>query len=234
MMRNISGAILLRAAVIGMVTTASIGIAAMPAAAQTVDVDVNGRNVVSVSHNAGWFEKGDDGRWHEYDKNGRETYSFDESMRDDWSVYLNDPSRNVQLQIDLHRKMIGYGSNGGAKTDLYPITSSQRPLPPVPMMMAPPPPMAPPPMPMLNGRTVARVDFAQGRFIEIAPGKWAEYASDGKVVANFAETGRDDWSVYLNDAGRNVQLQLDLHRKMVGYGSNGGKKSDLYPITASR
>jgi len=41
-----------------------------------------------------------------------------ETGRDDWSVYLDDPSRDVQLQIDLHRKWIGYGANSGAKSDL--------------------------------------------------------------------------------------------------------------------
>ena len=45
------------------------------------------------------------------------------------SVYLDDPSRNVQLQLDLFRKMVTYGTNGGSKSDLYAIIGSSRAAP---------------------------------------------------------------------------------------------------------
>lgn len=85
----------------------------------------------------------------------------------------------------------------------------------------------------VNGRNVTRVNVAGGSFREARRGVWAEYDRNGKVVFTFTETARDDWSVYLNDASRNVQLQLDLHRKKVRIGNNGGSRSDLYNITSS-
>jgi PLAT/LH2 domain len=86
---------------------------------------INGANLASVTHSGGKIEKTGDAEWTEFNANGEAGFTFQETGRDEWSVYLDDPSRNVQLQLDVHRKMITYGQGGGEKSDLYPITSMQ-------------------------------------------------------------------------------------------------------------
>ena len=44
-------------------------------------------------------------------------------------------------------------------------------------------------------------------------GRWREHSPDAKF--DFVERARDEWSVYLFDAGRKLTLQLDLHTKLV-------------------
>lgn len=90
-----------------------------PATSPTV---ADGRNVGLALHSGGGFLHVGNGRWHEFDSTGRVTYYFQEQARDAWSVYLFDASRNVSLQLDLHRKKILYGVGTAAKTDLYNMT----------------------------------------------------------------------------------------------------------------
>jgi hypothetical protein len=47
----------------------------------------------------------------------------------------------------------------------------------------------------------------------------------------FKEEGRDDWSVHLFDAGRNLRIQLDVWRRMVGISVDGKPMEDFHPIT---
>lgn len=72
--------------------------------------------------------------------------------------------------------------------------------------------------PRVDGRNVTYVAFTGGQpgyFQQLSGKEWAEY-KNGKVAAhaNFTETHRDEWSVYLRKSdGANVQL--DLHTKKV-------------------
>ena len=198
------------------------------ALAQRQQQGVNGYNVWEVRFNGGLFRETGRGHWTEYGADGRVKYTFSETGRDDWSVYLNDSSRNVQLQIDIHRKWIRLGDRGGPKRDFYPITSAyrnegrMRPAPPTRSVET-------------DGRNVQQVFFSGGSFRKTGPGRWTEYNAQGRAMFNFTETGRDKWSVYLNDRSRHVRLQLDLYRKWVGYADNGGAMSALYQIqSASR
>tara|TARA_R110000772_G_scaffold49100_1_gene112210 strand:+ start:3119 stop:3970 length:852 start_codon:yes stop_codon:yes gene_type:complete len=218
-MLNNAVAIGLSVATIGLVSFVQIG-HAQTKRQWTTQQDVTGYNVTSANFRGGSFRKTGDGRWTEFNANGRPTFRFSETGRDEWSVYLNDRSRNVQLQIDIYRKWVTYGTNGGPKSDLYQITSASR-------KSAPPPTRA-----VTNGRNVQQVFFDKGSFKKTGARQWAEYNAQGRAIFRFTETGRDEWSVYLNDRFRNVQLQLDLHRKWIGYGQNGGGKSDLYRITS--
>ena len=83
--------------------------------------ELKGFNVNRVLYEGGSFEQTSSG-WVESNANG--SYSFNEVGRDEWSVYLNDPSRNVQIQLDLWRNMVGYGVDGGPVGDLYSITDA--------------------------------------------------------------------------------------------------------------
>jgi hypothetical protein len=67
---------------------------------------VNGRNVKVVSHSQGSFTALGGGNWQEANDKGETTFSFKETGHDDWSVYLLDKSRNVTIQLDLHRKTV--------------------------------------------------------------------------------------------------------------------------------
>lgn len=87
---------------------------------------VNGRNVRRVEHGQCVYQQTGDGMWVELNAAGQPSFRFTEYGRDDWSVYLHDSSRNVQIQLDLFRKWISYGTNQLAHTDLYPITQSWR------------------------------------------------------------------------------------------------------------
>lgn len=207
--------------------TGSLSLAVTDAAqAQRQQQGVNGYNVWEVRFNGGLFRETGRGHWTEYDADGRVKFTFRETGRDDWSVYLNDPSRNVQLQIDIHRNWIRLGDNGGPKRDFYPIASAYRN---EGRMRTP----APTPRAMTDGRNVRQVFFEHGSFQQTGPGRWTEYEEQGRAVFEFSETGRDQWSVYLDDRSRNVQLQLDLHRNWISYGVNGGSKNDLYPIEST-
>ncbi len=79
----------------------------------------------------------------------------------------------------------------------------------------------------INGRNVTTV-FYQGGMIEQNGSRWIERNNDG--VHNFEETHRDDWSVYLIDRGRNMRLQIDLHRKMISFAMANGPMQPLYNI----
>jgi Mannan-binding protein len=121
-MKPIYGALAL--ALSGLAGTAAL-LGSAPAAAQP-GTDINGWNVVYVGFGGGSYAKQPDGSWAEYNLSGQVTFRFVEQQRDEWSVYLNDPSRNVQIQLDLFRRKISYGTNGGQRSDLYDITGATR------------------------------------------------------------------------------------------------------------
>jgi hypothetical protein len=128
----------------------------LAASAQAQNV-TNGRNVVRVMVDAGpdgQYAMEANGRWVELDTRGRRIFTFRETMRDDWSVYLFDDTRRTEIQLDLHRRKVLISQNGGPRTDLYNIvrasrvqggyTDDYRPRP-KPTPFPPPPPPRPTP-----------------------------------------------------------------------------------------
>jgi hypothetical protein len=95
--------------------------AAQPAAPHGARVD--GSNLSRVDFAEGRFELRD-GRWAEYGRDGGLRFRFEETGRDEWSVYLIDRSRNVALQLDVFRRMVTVVENGRVRGDLYPITDA--------------------------------------------------------------------------------------------------------------
>jgi len=87
-------------------------------------VQVNGYNVSQVFHPGGSFSQAGGGQWEELNNQGRVTFRFREQQRDEWSVYLYDASRNVSLQLDLHRRQILYAVGNAPKSPLYAITNA--------------------------------------------------------------------------------------------------------------
>ena len=92
------------------------------------EAPVNGSNLSRADFAQGRFLQ-EDGGWTEYGAGGEARFRFEETGRDEWSVYLLDRSRNFAIQLDVHRRMITLSANGGRRSDLYPIVdmSSQPP-----------------------------------------------------------------------------------------------------------
>lgn len=94
------------------------------APAAHAQVQTTGRNVTAVMVDAGpnaqYVKQGPD-RWAELDTRGRPLFYFRERARDDWSVYLVDPSRGIEIQLDLHRRKVTIAERGGPRRDLYNI-----------------------------------------------------------------------------------------------------------------
>ncbi len=174
-----------------------------------VDFSQNGKRI-------GRFIEALDKNWMELQDNGKR-FNFTELNRDEWSVYLKDASRNVFIQLDLHTKEIYYGQGSFAnKSPIYAISNVSR---------------------KVNGRMATGATYTNqnkvGKFVQTGADKWLETNVDGTKYS-FTETGRDDWSVYMKDASRNVAIQLDYHTMEVKYGKIGAKKTVLYKITGAK
>lgn len=184
---------------------------------------VNGRTVSTVTHPGGTFVA-EGGGWAEKNRSGQTTFRFDERGRDDWSVYLYDGSRDVNLQLDLHRREVLYGAGSAPLGPLYRITGASA----APATTA----SSPFPAEQVTGSNVGLVRHPGGS-LEMQGGQWLEKDSTGRTTFRFQERGRDEWSVYLDDVSRNVKLQLDLYQKQILYGSGDGPMSPLYQITGA-
>ena len=86
---------------------------------------VTGFNVEVVYHSQGSFINRGDGYWNERDANGNTTFNFREVNRTEYSVYLNDRSRNIAIQLDLPNRKIFYTEENRSTIGLYDITSAQ-------------------------------------------------------------------------------------------------------------
>lgn len=85
----------------------------------------------------------------------------------------------------------------------------------------------------VDGRNVTEVAFAHGRFTLGQMGQWDERGNDGSAF-RFTEQNRDDWSVYLFDASRDVRLQLDLHTRKIMYAdASDPRMRPLYDVTGA-
>lgn len=166
--------------------------------------DVKGMNVSYVAFSQGSFDQVTDKKWDEFDVNGKKKFSFEETHRDEWSVYLVDKSRNnMRLQLDLWTKKINV--DGKLYTHITKVREAY-------------------------GMNVTYVAYNQGSFRQIADKKWGEFRLNGKQAFTFDELGRDMWSVYLIDKSRGgMRIQLDLHTKKVNIDG-----TPYYNITKTR
>lgn len=177
---------------------------------------VNGRNVKLVYFAQGKFVANGGNSWTEMGNNGGR-FNFKETHRDDWSVYLVDSSRNVTLQLDLHTKMIYYSDPNTPRRPQYAITNVSAPQATVPNSSG-----------GINGRNVSKVWYPGGNFKHKGSGRWVEKNDNGKY--NFQETHRDDWSVYLVDNSRGVNIQMDLHTKEIYYSDANTPRRVQYTV----
>jgi hypothetical protein len=92
---------------------------------------VKGDNVQRADYGTGgvkfgYYAQTGPKNWKEVNEKDQTHFKFNEVNRDEWSVYLNDPSRNVSIQIDLFRKKISYRNADSPKRDLYDVLGSSR------------------------------------------------------------------------------------------------------------
>lgn len=127
--------------------TALIAPAAAPVAAQ--EAGVNGTNVARVEFNEGRvLQKAAASVWVEYDPAGNAAFRFEERGRDEWSVYLYDPSRNMRLAVDLHTRQLSIDLASGERqvigtitgASVSPRTAARPPVQPRQMPTPTPPP----------------------------------------------------------------------------------------------
>ncbi|MFK7934291.1 MAG: hypothetical protein AB8G22_12335 [Saprospiraceae bacterium] len=186
---------------------------------------VNGRNANTVEfasngQTIGAFIQTAAKEWKE-DKFSGNDFNFTEVMRDEWSVYLRDASRGVNIQLDLHTKKVMYSDDQGNAFPLYTVTRALN---------------------KVNGYLTCNVTFSAmaggkklGTFAQVGAKQWKEIAADPKGNDfNFTEVARDQWSVYLRDASRGVNIQLDLHTRKVMYNVDGGSRVPLYKVMNAR
>jgi hypothetical protein len=199
--------------------------------ANVVQAESTGRDVTRVIYANGgqplgmFIQTGQD-QWLEHSNQNNNTFYYTERGRDDWSVYLHDQARSVNIQLDLHRKKVGYSQGGGQMSDIYDIARSES----IDFNSGSSSNVAPVPQPaphITNGYNVIGVSYNGGFFRLNTGTTWTE-----NNIFTFVERGRDEWSVYLYDGSRDVHIQLDLHRKKVSYSQGGGARSDLYDIVS--
>lgn len=189
---------------------------------------VTGRNVTFVkfgnsktSFLGTFIQRGGAKKWEEEGtRQGVARFKYRETHRDDWSVYLIDDSRGVNIQLDLHTKKVMYSDKKNRKPrSLYKITERYS---------------------GVNGWTVSNVTFGHkrggslGNFEYQGNKKWVEKNAKESVGFRFEEEGRDEWSVYLIDKSRGVKLQLDLHTKKIMYSDKKSPRRVQYLIKSAR
>ncbi len=145
---------------------------------------------------------------------GQRHFAYAERRRDEWSVYLHDTTRDVSLQIDVHTRELKYGSGTGALVPIYQLRDASRR----------------PHGRMVNRAEIGHGDTATGALRQVSRTRWEEVDDTGRPRFSFSEADRDDWSVYLHDAARDVALQLDLHTHKVLYAVGGAPRTPLYDV----
>lgn len=206
--------------VLPFVVLVALGGFAQPAAGQTV----NGWSVTRVEAGQGRskvseFRQIGDRAWREVPSSSSgNTFDFNETGRDDTAVVLHDPSRNVEIQIDLRARKIYYSDANTSSRELYDVLSASA---------------------KADGWIVRHVKFGQGGRpvgdLRQTGGKtWREVPSSSSGnTYNFSETGRDGTSVYLHDPSRGVDLEIDLGVGKIYYRDANTSWRELYDVLSS-
>ena len=82
----------------------------------------------------------------------------------------------------------------------------------------------------VNSANVTAVYYNGGRFVKVGPKRWQEVGDNGARF-NFEELGPDESALYLIDRSRNVQIALDVSRRIILYSNNNEQFRPLYQMT---
>lgn len=172
-----------------------------------------GQNGKEVSQ----FHQNGPKNWYEMSSTGGGTFPFEETGRDDTSVYLYDASRKMKLQIDLQSGKIYYSDANNSRAALYDILRSST---------------------YANGWVLRSATYGgdgkrMGDFLQTGNKTWREVPSSGGKTFDFTETKRESWSVYLYDASRNMKIHIDLQNRKISYSDANNPQSALYDVLYS-
>jgi len=207
---------------------------------------VNGRDVTGASYAGGSFKKAPDGRWGEYDANGRTIGVYGEQSRDDWSVYLYDPAGHMTVQIDLYRKRVVRTPNGGPRTDGPAVTFStnagmaRTAAPPVPATA--PRAVTSRPNRVVTAEMASRttgMNLREARdgngwtYRQTGPTDWVLIGTDGRQRASMAEVARNATGVTLLDAANNTSYELVSDGKKLRRSVGDGPMTDVTTLVST-
>ena len=138
--------------------------------------------------------------WQERGPDGGKKFDFREVARGHADLLLFDASRDTLVRIDLTRKQVRYVPKTGGEAAIGSVHETV-----TGMLWA----------------DVDQVDFHNGptsaSFVQVSQRVWHEHDAAGLTKFTFRELNRDNWSAYLRDDSRGVNVQLDLWTKKVSY-----------------
>lgn len=156
---------------------------------------VDGRNVtvIEFGRKLGELRQTGPGQWVETNAAGQVAFRFEETKRDDSTVYLLDRSRNVTLQIDLKTRKVMYSAGGATPNELYAVlTTAATPV----ASATPAAPTAPtagasgstPICQVVGG--IHAITFDSAKFDNLGPGVFSVVESDALTVQVRRDIGR--------------------------------------------
>ncbi|HEV7693196.1 MAG TPA: hypothetical protein VGO52_20350 [Hyphomonadaceae bacterium] len=166
------------------------------------------------------FGKGDQrltesapGVWHEFNASSIDIATLRVTSATKAALDLKDENGKRVLRLDGAKKVIFKSENDGPMVDWKAIESSTT-------------------GPILTGRNLTHAAFGEEKahFEQSNLKEWTEYSGDGQAMGKFAETARDDWSVYLAAEGGKT-IQLDTYRRVIKLGLNGAAAKDWWRLT---
>ena len=177
---------------------------------------VNGRNVNVVSVDNGTFRQVSRKSWVEQNKQGQRVFSFKETHRDAWSIYLKDIRRNFRIQLDLYSNVRRNAWNNDPFHDVDKIAGATS---------------------KVTGRLVNRIDYTtngsevDGSLRQVSKDTWIEDDLDqGYNLFRFKEVFRGLWAVELLDESRGIKLRANLHTLQVSQSTHGGPWVDRHQV----
>lgn len=161
----------------------------------------------------GYIEEYADGVWINYESTiEAKSYLLEVIGYNDSSVFLSDPTRDIQIEINLSDARVRFDE------DEFVIFETGGPVI----------------EPLINGYNVtytpfgADTDTMLGAYRQTEALTWVEDGINGNLgIFNFTETSRDEWSVHLFDASRGIELEIDLQVHGV-FMRNNDERSLLY------
>lgn len=186
-------------------------------------------------------------KWNEVQTQNSGPFEFDEVSRSEWSVGLHDPSRGVSIEINLFLKKILFAQGQSAKLPIYdivvpasaPFTAESIATVTDQIAFAASDAngtlcfsTTPVRASGLRRADVGTGNQASGTYIQTGAKNWEEIDAAGATVFQFDEISRDQSSLYLHDASRDVSIQIDLSRKQVSWAKGQAAKSPLYDIVS--
>lgn len=175
-----------------------------------LDSEVNGYNLVSVKHQTGEWVQKDNKVWlsWKYARKDKSPHVYEEVGRDEHTVYLQKGVYKVTL--DLHKKRYSYmGKNGKVEESTKILHASSK--------------TSPGPISAYNasfvrhdkGRLIDKSQYPAPSHSNKVVRYWEHWGKNNQSHELIAETGRDQWSIYLQD--EKSKLRIDLHTNEILY-----------------